>query len=529
MSLRDPLWLWALLIPTLSFVLVLFRFRGLEGGLNAFTSGGSSSDKSQARKTVKRRFLAAEAARWAASAAIIAALAEPFGFERVSREYRVGLDIVFALDISRSMTVDDLEPSRLDRALDLMLETAMAAKGLRSAVVLGKGEAVLALPLSDDSVSLRALTAAIRPEALSAAGSNLERLIERGAAAFPESSGAKRLLIILSDGESLSGSPEKAASALKGSGIISYFVGVGTNAGGPIALADGSVHISRLREDALRHWAELSDGRFLRLDSINTATILIDSVKAAVSPSSVYELKKQSVALYPYFVILAALLLAVSAIFSSVSSAPRVRLSWLGAAFLCVLFAQGCDFISPRWAIARGNWHYGRGSYQNAISAYAQAERDKTTAPYAAYGIALSYEALNESEAALSRYTMAIEAGDSVLSTAAAGNAGLIHLSKGAYTEASTLFRQALENAVPSGDKEKIAAARRNLELALRYTAVKNLPETVASLTHNRVETDDADEEAGGDWIVQYVTREEEKRWRSLKWEGEQSVYTEDY
>lgn len=261
MSFGEGRFLYALflLIPWIGLAVYQYVHRG-ESLQGLFVSSGGAQ-KQGPFQDLRRRYVLSTIFFMLCYSSLIVALAEPrWGFRLVS-EYRQGLDVVIALDISRSMDVRDVAPSRLGRALEIAQRTVEAAPGNRYAVVLGKGDGIVAIPLTDDDESLKSLFKVLSSRSLSSPGTNLERLFDTALSAFSGNSAAQRRILLFSDGEALSGSMNSAVERLKVKDVGVVAVGVGTTEGMPVPQtpgssiplqrADGSPVVSQLRPQAL--------------------------------------------------------------------------------------------------------------------------------------------------------------------------------------------------------------------------------------------------------------------------------------
>jgi len=261
-----------------------------------------------------------------AMAALVFSLAGPRWGQRLVPEYRRGLDVVLAFDVSRSMNARDTTPSRLERASALALEVAASSPGIRFGVALGKGGGVLALPLTTDRESIAALCTSLSDALMSSRGTDLERLLDSAATGFLESSSARRLVVLFSDGESLSGNPDSAASRLAEAGIVLVTVGLGTVAGAPVpeSLPDsaGMPIRSSLRELPLRAIASRTGGSYIEGNSADAALDLNRILSGLSSAAAVDGFRKETIARYPEFALLALFLFMLS---KWVETVPRRR------------------------------------------------------------------------------------------------------------------------------------------------------------------------------------------------------------
>lgn len=179
---------------------------------------------------------------------------------------RMGVDIVFVLDISRSMLARDIQPSRLGFSVDLASSLVSAFPEARFGIVVFKGSAVRAIPLTEDRWTVEKFLREVSPESLGSKGSNLNEGLEQGLASFPNSMGRKGYVILLSDGESQAPISRTILSKYREEGIPVFCVGVGTPQGSligdpdPIRGKDGKPVVSRLKESVLQEVAQATQG-----------------------------------------------------------------------------------------------------------------------------------------------------------------------------------------------------------------------------------------------------------------------------
>jgi Ca-activated chloride channel family protein len=185
-------------------------------------------------------------------------------------------DVVIALDISRSMEIRDgygdgngepVDISRLERGLTIVREAAGAAPGIRLGAAVSRNRGIVAVPLTWDlDAALIFLDAA--GSSLTGRGTNLESLVDTAASAFQPSSPSTRVILLVSDGEELSGSLNAALARCKRDGIAVTAIAVGSDEGGKLndeilsrrdsramrtaAGQTGGVYIDGNREDASR-------------------------------------------------------------------------------------------------------------------------------------------------------------------------------------------------------------------------------------------------------------------------------------
>ncbi len=185
-------------------------------------------------------------------------------------------DVIFALDVSKSMLVADMSPTRLARA-KAAIANFVRRKGTGNVgLVAFAGQAFLQCPLTRDYDAFFRTLEETDPTSIQVAGTDLGRAVEEAELGF-YSNRNRKLLIILTDGEDLEAGGIETAKKLKRKGLVVHAVGVGTPSGGPIRAigATGSVEtlrdaggeevLSRLDEKTLGEIAAATGGRFVRL------------------------------------------------------------------------------------------------------------------------------------------------------------------------------------------------------------------------------------------------------------------------
>jgi Ca-activated chloride channel family protein len=235
---------------------------------------------SPARRKIRFAFL------MLAAAFLIVALARPqYGFDLQEVEQR-GLDIVMAVDTSKSMLTTDIAPNRLARAKLAALELMQKAATDRMGLVAFAGDAFLECPLTIDNTAFQQSVQALDVHAISQGGTALAAAINTALTAFKEN-GHYKVLVLFTDGEdndSETGALEAAQNAAK-AGLKIFTIGIGTAAGDLIRVTDangssdyvrdeqGNVVKSHLNEALLQQIATATGGFYMPLrgaDVVNT-------------------------------------------------------------------------------------------------------------------------------------------------------------------------------------------------------------------------------------------------------------------
>lgn len=218
---------------------------------------------------------------------IVAAARPQWGFAWDEVKQR-GLDIVVAIDTSKSMLANDIAPNRLERAKLAALDLMQQAKSDRLGLVAFAGTAFLQCPLTIDDAAFRQSVESLDVATLPQGGTALAAAIEAALTAFKEGDNFK-VLVLLTDGEDQdSGALEGATKAAK-AGLQIFTIGIGTPEGELLRITkpdgstdfvrdeQGNVVKSHLNEDLLRQLAGASDrGFYLPLRGAKTIDTLVE-------------------------------------------------------------------------------------------------------------------------------------------------------------------------------------------------------------------------------------------------------------
>lgn len=290
----DSLWLLALAGALLLMMLlhIGWRRRRLARVGDPRLVERLTRSTSVTRQVVRALLLAATMALLALS------LARPQLGGTTIKTRQEGIDIVFVLDISKSMLARDLPPSRLQSAR-LLLDGLLQKMGSnRVALVPFSGLAFTQCPLTRDYSAIRVYLQDLQPGAIPVGGTAIGRALTRALTLLghgeddkPKAEvlqAAERIIILITDGEDHESEPLQAAKAAAEAGIRVYTVGMGSITGEPIPIvhSDGSLQgyqkdrkgqfvYTRLDEDTLRSIAEETRGLYVPYDSSGQATEIL--------------------------------------------------------------------------------------------------------------------------------------------------------------------------------------------------------------------------------------------------------------
>src|SRR5450755_5030199 len=273
MTFGNPAWLWGLLaLPVLAFFFARAEQRGAER-LQQFVAPRLlpqlSGTVNRARRILRFALLLL------VLALVIVSLARPrwgYAFDEVKRK---GLDLILAVDVSRSMLSNDVQPNRLERVKLAAQDLVNELQGDRVGLIAFAGRAFIQAPLTIDYDAVIESINDLDTKTIPEGGTNISQAIARAVEIFGKSATGNRALIIFTDGEELSGDAVKSAKEAAETGVRIFTVGVGTSQGSliPIAGEDGGTSFvkdgkgqvvkSKLDEKRLREIAQETGGIYL--------------------------------------------------------------------------------------------------------------------------------------------------------------------------------------------------------------------------------------------------------------------------
>jgi Ca-activated chloride channel family protein len=287
MNFGAPGWFWGLLVLPLLVALFARAERRAATRLREFVSERLLPNL--ARTVDRRRRKLRFALTLLGVVLAITALAKPrwgYIYEDVKRK---GLDLILAVDTSRSMLSNDVPPSRLQRVKLATQDLLDDLQGDRVGLIAFAGKAFLQAPLTIDYNAAVEAINDLDTNTIPEGGTNISAAIDLAMQTYGKSAIGNRALIIFTDGEELSGDALKTAKAAADAGVRIFSVGVGTPEGSLIPLngeggatafvkdTNGQVVKSKLDEKRLKEIAETTGGFYVHLeDGPRTMKTLFD-------------------------------------------------------------------------------------------------------------------------------------------------------------------------------------------------------------------------------------------------------------
>ena len=250
------------------------------------------------------------------------------GKEMVKSEQKMN-NVMFLLDVSNSMNAEDIKPSRLEEAKNIVINALPQMGNDRIGVVVFAGEASSIMPLTTDISAAETYLAGVETSIIRNQGTDFLKAVETAVIKFKNVPKGARQIIMLSDGEDNEGNAKAAISLAKKEGIAITTIGVGTMEGGPVpeyfygqlmgykTNLLGETVISKLESDALKEIASSTGGQYIEGNNLDSAiSSLVNHLKNKNGSTSVMVENQNAIHYYQYFLAVALLLFFIIYIFN---------------------------------------------------------------------------------------------------------------------------------------------------------------------------------------------------------------------
>ena len=219
-----------------------------------------------------------------AIASLTLALVNPKIGTKTETISRAGVDVVFALDVSKSMLAEDIAPNRLDKSKQLITQIINSLGGDRVGIIGYAGSAFPQVPITTDFSTTKLFLNSMDTNMVSSQGTAITEAIKMAETYYNDEDQVNKVLFIVSDGEDHEGSISKIVNEAANLGIRIYTIGVGTKKGGPIPIKRNGILqyykrdqnnqqvITRLDTEKLIEIATKGNGKYL--DGSNTNEVI---------------------------------------------------------------------------------------------------------------------------------------------------------------------------------------------------------------------------------------------------------------
>ncbi len=332
----------------------------------------------------------------------LANLRSPSGTEKVNRN---GIDLIIALDVSKSMLAQDIKPNRLERAKQAISKLIDKLDNDRIGIVVFAGRAYLQMPLTGDHGAAKMYLSSASTDVVPTQGTVISDALKMCYASFNSKEKKYKAVILISDGEDHDEGALKMAAQMAEEGIVITTVGIGSPQGSiiideltnqPKLDVNGNIVVTRLNEDELIKRAEKGNGIYQLFSNTDDLVNKLDAQLGSMDQRTVTEDSLVNYKNYfPYFLLLAFGLMVIELFVSerkavgswqlAVGKSIRKKAAVLPVA--CCLLPVSTIAQTEKVLIKKGNEAYEKKEYDNAITNYQQATVKNPANPTAQYNL----------------------------------------------------------------------------------------------------------------------------------------------
>ncbi len=206
---------------------------------------------------------------------LILAMTNPKMGTQLKTIKRQGVDIVFALDVSKSMLAEDIAPNRLEKSKQIIAKIVDKLGSDRVGIIIYAGSSYPLLPITTDHAAAKMFLQNAHPDMVSSQGTAINEALKMAKNFFDDDTQTNRFLFVISDGEDHEENSSTIAKEILNDGIITYTIGIGTNKGGPIPMKRNGkvigykkdnkdeVVITKLDVETLKDIAQNGKGKYI--------------------------------------------------------------------------------------------------------------------------------------------------------------------------------------------------------------------------------------------------------------------------
>ena len=462
--------LWAVLLLALMVYWGLSRRKKILSGY----ADGMGLSRLTADVSPARRMIGASLLILAATVSLVALAGPRYGF-RWEKIERRGVDIMVALDCSRSMLAEDIKPTRLTRAKYEIIDLLGMLGGDRIGLVAFAGSAFLQCPLTMDYSAFHLFLESLSPDMLPVGGTNLGDAVLTAVSGFNEKDDSDKAIIVITDGEQTAGSdPIEAARKAAEKKIKVFCIGVGNDQGAPVPESqggfkkdrNGKIVLTRLDEETLRKMAAVTGGAYVRsvAGDMDLDVIYKDKIRDTMEQKTLESGRKKIWEdRFQWFLALALLCLAVE-MFIPRSKGGKAVLPLI----LLMVFAGASDARAGNvyGNVQQGRSAYDNGQYEKALKHFIEAQLADPDNGELYYNIGNAYYKTGKFDEAVNSYKKSQEMlkdndqSKNSLRKDVSYNLGNAYYRQNNFKDAIAAYQKALS--IDKNDKE----ARENLALA---------------------------------------------------------------
>jgi Ca-activated chloride channel family protein len=398
----------------------------------------------------------------------VAGLVIPDGTQKINRR---GTDLMIALDVSKSMLAQDIQPSRLERAKQVVSKIIDNSPDNKIGLVVFAGRAYLQMPLTVDHEAAKMYLSSASPDDVPTQGTVIADALKMCYAAFNPKEKTFKSVLLISDGEDHDDEAIKVTKELAKDGIMVNTIGIGSSQGAPIMDPasgqykkddKGETVISKLNEQELSDIAKNGNGIYQLYTNTDAVASNIQNQlskignEATISDSSYASFKQY----FQYFLGAAFILLLLEFFFSE---KKKLKMKSAVAVFFFMGFSISSFAQTAKESIIKGNKSYKENNYNVAENAYRDALKNSDTNVIANYNLGNVLYRKDNTDEAVKSYDNAIAHSQNItVKQEAFYNKGVAYQKAKKLPECITAYKNAL--ILNPNDED----ARQNLQRALK-------------------------------------------------------------
>ncbi|WP_132705032.1 VWA domain-containing protein [Winogradskyella wandonensis] len=301
--LDEKIWFWTLLIIpaiALSFLLVqVWKKSAQKKFADSQLLKRLSPNQSLFKSVLKLGVLCL------AFACLSLALVNPKIGTKLETVRSQGVDIVFAVDVSKSMLAEDIAPNRIEKSKQLVTQIINNLASDRVGIIAYAGKAFPQLPITTDYAASKMFLQNMNTDMMTSQGTAIREAIELAKTYYDDEEQTNRILVIISDGEDHEGDAAEIAEEANEQGIRIFTIGVGNAKGGPIPIKrngvvlnykkdkNGETVITKLNEDTLKEIAAEANGVYINGSNTNE---VVETIKNLLDQMDKKEFESKQIA-----------------------------------------------------------------------------------------------------------------------------------------------------------------------------------------------------------------------------------------
>jgi tetratricopeptide (TPR) repeat protein len=335
------------------------------------------------------------------------------GSEKVNRN---GIDVMIAIDVSKSMLAQDVQPTRLDRAKQVLGRLIDKLNNDRVGIVIFAGKSYLQMPLTADHSAAKMYLSAASTEAVPTQGTVIGDALKMCYASFNNKEKKYKAVVLISDGEDHDENAVETAEQMASDGVVINTIGIGSLGGAPIpdqatgqmkTDAEGNTIVSRLNEVALSEIARKGNGTYQLYTNTESVVAKISEELATMDQRNVTDDSLVNYkSFFQWFLLATLIVLLVEQFISEMKKAPQKIKIALATTLLMVSFSTYAQ--TEKTEIRAGNDAYRKSNFPVAEKSYNNALKKNPANATAQFNLGNALYKADKKEEAIAAYEKSI-------------------------------------------------------------------------------------------------------------------------